>query len=71
MISNYDTVGTMFLGVFPLNLCILDLGNGPGAASVLVLSDTVIHHHAKTSVEDEEKVCSSWLMDLDRRCEMA
>jgi hypothetical protein len=29
MISGYDTVGTMFLGVFPLNLYRLDHEIGP------------------------------------------
>jgi hypothetical protein len=34
MISDYDIVGTMFLGVFPLNLYRLDHGIGPCSISI-------------------------------------
>jgi hypothetical protein len=34
MISDYDIVGTMFLGVFPLNLYRLDHGIGPCSVSI-------------------------------------
>jgi hypothetical protein len=34
MISDYDIVGTMFLGVFPLNLYRLDHGIGPCNVSI-------------------------------------
>jgi hypothetical protein len=41
MISDYDIVGTMFLGVFPLNLYRLDHGIGPCNVS-MILSDGFI-----------------------------
>lgn len=38
MISDYDIMGTMFLGVSPLNLYILDLEIGPGGSISTCLS---------------------------------